>query len=267
MHRRRQSKLFSGKRSLPLKIGIGIVLVVLLLVLIIPSGKKTFSSEEITAIRKRGYIRVAVNSTPSTFFTENERGIEASIARNIAKAIFDDDGEGHIEYVRTSSSFIDSYFSDDSIDIALLQCPTGLYASRYSYSEPYYTDSCIIIIKNTQSPDMPLDNARIGYINKSITEKRIDSYAEKNKISVSKQKFPTYETMLYALQSENIDACVFPRSVYQMYSSAALIEHSIQLGDISYSVVCNKENAGLTELIDSVIHDMKSAGEIDVSKR
>ena len=258
MRKTRRSALFSGKRSLPLKIALGVIILIILLVVLIPGKRHVPSSAEANAIRSRGILHVLVNAAPSDLYTDEGLGLEADIINRIGELIFGDDFDkaADVEFIRINSSFMDSYFNDATADIAIMQCPTGLYSSKYAYSTPYFTDTCLFIIGNDTADDMPLNGISIGVINGGICEDRLDSYVEKNKLTITKQKYPTYETMLGDLKSETISACVMQGTAYDEYAKGNFKTHSLKLESISYSVVCNKENEGLCDLLNAAIADV-----------
>ena len=264
MRRGRRSALFAGKRSLPIKIAIGVVLLVVLIVVLIPSGKRVTSTAEVAKIRSRGALRVLVNVFPTKLYNSSGMGVEAKIAKKTAELIFGDDFDesSDIVFIPISKSFMDSYFADASADIALLQCANGLYPSKYAYSDAYYVDKCLIITRMDKAADMDLCGTTIGVLNSDICEKRLDSYNEKNKANITKKKYPTYETMLTALKLGDLDACIMTATAYSEFAESGLREHETKLGDVQYSVVCDKENEGLCEVINSAIAELKKAGEI-----
>lgn len=265
MRRQRRSALLSGKRSLPIKIGAASIIVIVLLIILIPSGKKGSSKAETAAIREKGTVNIVLSSIDNGFCNEKEEGLEAEIARNIAKSIFNtDDIKSNLYIKRISESFMDSYFSDSSADLALLQCPQGMYSSKYAYSEPYYTDACLLIIRYDTPTDKDVDGMRIGVISGSICEKRIDSYADENKIAVTKTVYPTYELMLSDVKAGKTDACVMTGTEFARYGTSEYRTHNQQLKEISYSVVCSKENEGLIYAVNDVIEKMWESGEMDL---
>ena len=259
MRRTRRSALFSGRRSLPLKIAIGVVVLIILLVILIPGKRHVTSSAEANAIRSRGILHVLVNAAPSELYDENGTGLEEKIIRSIGAYIFGDDFDmgADVELIRIHSSFMDSYFNDATADIAVMQCPTGLYPSKYAYSDPYFTDKCCIVINKGTANDISLSGISIGFINGSICEKRLDSYIEKNKLDITKQKYPTYEVMLDDLRSGAIGACVMEGTAYDTYAKSDFSLHVTELDPIYYSIVCSKENEGLCDLLNAAIADVE----------
>ena len=263
MRRRKHSSLFTGKRSVPIKIAIGIVLLVLLIVIIVPSGASSSSNAEVNAIRKKGTLRVALSDDYNGFANESGEGLETEIATHIANAIFkDSDSKNRITYTRMNVAFMDTHFNDSSVDIALMQCPSDMYPSKYSYSKPYYTDSCLIIIKRDANPHSSLNGMTVGVIANSICEMRLNSYIEDSRESIKILKYSTYELMLYALQNQKTDACVMSGTMYRKYASGALRSHSTQLDGIPYSVVCSSENAGLMQTVGKVITELEKSGKL-----
>ena len=264
MRKHKRSSLFAGRRSLPLKIAAAAALFILILIIIIPSNSQPSSNAEMAAIRQRGALRVAVSSEDGGFMNDDNEGLEADISRKIATYIFGSGNDGgSVSFIHVKPSFMDTYFSDASVDIAVMQCPKGLYPSKYTYSEPYYTDRCLVIIKRDADAYESFEGMTIGCIANSICESKLKIYAEKNKQQITVQKFPTYELMLNALQLQQINACVMPGAVYKKYASNAFRTHDTNLGDIEYSVVCSSENSGLITAVNNVINDMKSSGELD----
>lgn len=265
MRKHKRVSLLQGRGSLPIKIGIGVVVLLVLLVLFIPSDTKenALSSSAVKRVRERGTLLVGVNDDIYGF-SDGETGLETEIARRIAEEIFSDsDAANSVTFVNMSQSFMDMHFGDGSIDIAIMQCPNDFYESKYAYSETYYTDRCLMVIKRTSEASGSLNNAKIGVVADTISVTRLDSYVSDADISVNKQEYPTYDLMLNALKAERIDACVLPGIYFDKYQSTYAIKvHNASLDNIGYSVACNTEDSAFADIASAVINDMKKSGEL-----
>ena len=142
--------------------------------------------------------------------------------------------------------------------------PNGLYSKKYVYSEPYYTDKCLVVIKEGADNTSSLKGKRIGVILDSIGKIRVQNYLENNNITATIVEYPTYEIMLNDLLSGAVYAAILPKVEYREYSNVYDTQlHSLKLPDVGYSVICNPEDADLITVINSVISEIKKTGELD----
>ena len=263
MRKHKRSKLLAGKRGLPIKIGIGAVLLIVILIIIIPSGGSPSAGAEKEAVIKRGALRVAVSAEGTGFFNESEKGLEAVLAQRIADEIFENgEGNGAVTFTHTEPSFMDTYFNDASVDMAIMRCPRGMQETKYAYSDAYYMDKCLVIINKNADPDNGLNGMKIGVVKNSICETLLDEYIQETKLDISKEYYSIYELMLNSLRNGDIDACTMPKTIYKKYDGDFSI-HSKSLGDIEYAVLVSSENSGLVTVVNSVLKDMRESGELD----
>lgn len=266
MQRHRRGSFLKGRAAIPVKIAaIAIFLIVIVVIVLIPSSSKNsaLDSIEVRAIKKKGTLFVAVRDD-YTGFSDGKKGLEIEIAKRIAKTIFpDDDASARLSIENIKPSFMDMHFSDSSIDMAIMICPRGLYSSKYSYSIPYYTDSCVIAVPALNASE-DLNGKHVGVINDSICQKRMLSYIDDKNANITLDKYPTYEIMLNAMKNGEIGACVMSGIDFVRYEKQYRIaKHNITLANIEYSVVCVAENSELINLVDSVLYDMKDSGELE----
>lgn len=263
--RRRKNTLLSGRRSLPIKIAIVAVIIIVLVLLLIPSNSGGGSGADIKNVKKRGTLRVGVSNSMAGF-SDGKNGLEIELARRIASEIFPDikTNPSRLTTVVIAPSFMSTHFSDSSVDIAIMQCPKGLYSSKYSYSDSYYTDSCIIAIKGGDDENKPISELSIGVLTNSICKVRITTYLSAEGLKSAVTEYPTYETLLNGLKNGEVKACVLPGIYYKKFAAEhSLKAHSVKLPDIEYAVVCSPENEDFIYLTNTLLADMKKSGELD----
>lgn len=263
--RRRDNTLYGGRRALLFKIAIAAVIIILLVLLLISSNSGGGSGADIKNVKKRGTLRVGVSDSTAGF-SDGKDGLEIELARLIAGEIFPDinTNPSRLTTVVIAPSFMSTHFSDSSVDIAIMQCPKGLYSSKYLYSDSYYTDSCIIAIKGGGDESVPVSELSFGVLSNSICSVRITTYLSAEGLRSTVTEYPTYETLLNALKRGEVRACVLPGIYYKKYAAEySLKQHSVKLPDIEYAIVCNPENEDFIYLANTLLADMKKSGELD----
>lgn len=260
----RKSVLFGTHGKLYGTIAIAVAVIVLIVVLVTSlssSSSPALDSPEIAVIMRRGALLAGVRSDVDGF-SKDLNGLEIDLAYALAKEIFPDKGEEGVVLVEMNSTMLDAKISDGSIDIAISLEEKDLNTSRYAYSDAYYTDDVIIAIADDKN--FSFDNATIGYITGSSTEKHLDKYTASISVQIEKHEYAAYDIMLSDLIKGKISGAVMTGAYFNMYKqSYAISAYDTPVGSIDYAMVTSMEMTPLIQIANDMLSRMKSNGELD----
>lgn len=253
-------------------IGIGAGLFVVLLLLIFGRAEvQLMNSPEIKSIQERGFIRVGIRRDLEGLCGQ-EDGLESELARRIAMKIFPDGDTGNtLELVEVSSMTAGSRLNDGSVDlvIALMSQPM---ASQYSFSQSYYSDPCIMVVKSGTSA-FALKNVTVGYVQSNklrITaeEYLLTAFIEKKdadkEMNLTSKPYASYGDLLMALERGEIGGAILPRLYFLKYrDSYDILETSFTVGTVDYAAMGATDSNVLASIADIVIGELRESGELD----
>ena len=140
----------------------------------------------------------------------------------------------------------------------------------WNFSDPYYTDSLgMLVLKSSGMKTLDdLDGKIIGVAQGATTKDAVQQMLQdqgKSSLNVTFQECPDYPTLSAALSSQTIDVFSVDRSILHGYEddSNELLCPDIIFGEQQYGVATNLNATELTDLVNGVIDDLKSSGELD----
>jgi len=250
---------------------IALLLIAVLALSLFACNKKADSagSDAIQAIRDRGVLRVGVKvDVPLYGFlnpaTNVQEGLEADLARAIAKEILGD--ENAVEFQAVTAKTRGPLLDNNEVDAIIATFTiTEERKLSYNFSQPYFLDAIGFLVKAdlgaTKIAD--LDGLTIGVAQSATTKAAIEAKAEELNITVKFSEFASYPELKTALTSGRIDAFSVDKSILLGYldDNTMIIEETFSPQE--YGVATKLTNKELATLIDDLIAKMKADGTLD----
>ena len=275
-----------GERGRPLRILLFLVLAfaaAALLFNFLKPEKQLKTAAEVKRITDKGILTVGIRSDIPGF-SMNGEGLEAELAELFAEYLLPNSGERPVKFVTVSAQTAETKLSDGSIDCAIALMQKGA-SRKFSYSYPYYTDACRVILKKG-APKKALDQMLIGYVQNTsasnVLDRYIDSHETKverslidklrgiekelpeNAVTYDKKAFASYPDLLTALENGRIDCAVMPEVYAKLYSESFDFEITRDsIGSISYAVAASADEPAIARLADVFIYELRESGKLD----
>ena len=267
---RRTRVTFVGDEGRPWRV-VGAVLagVLLVVVLLLTSGTEPqlMATPEISAVEETGTLKVGVRYDIGGLGNE-EGGLTQELARMLAERILGTDAQSTLELVEVSSVTATTKLDDGSVDVVIALMNSSM-ASRYSYSQSYYTDTCRLVAKKGAS-SFTLNGATIGYVQSNqlyttIEDSLLSKYmAENPGVNLKKKKYAAYPDMLDGLMRGEADAVVMTGVYVEKYSDAyEIVQTEFSLGAAQYSIMCASDTTVFAEIADLMLNELKESGQMD----
>lgn len=224
---------------------------------------------DIQNIQNKGVLKVGVKVDVPKFgykdpSTGQVEGMEIDIAKAIAKKILGDESKIEVQAVtaKTRGPLLDS----GELDLVIATFTiTEERKQSYNFSQAYFTDGVALLVKTDKGYNAfkDLDGKTIGVAQSATTKIALEKAAQEQGIQVKFSEFASYPEIKTALESGRVDAFSVDAAILNGY----LDENSTILEDRfspqEYGVASKKSNTDLAELVDSLISEMKEAGELD----
>lgn len=263
---RRMNFTLIGDEGRPWRRAIAAAAVVLLLVFAAIFGRaetQLFSSAEVKTLRERGVLKVGIISDMPGYELEKQIGV-----RLAEKLLPDVEPDGRVEFVEVTPMTAGTSLDDGTVDMVVGHMSSGM-ASKYTYSESYYTEECLLAVKQGTS-SFALKNFTVGYIQSNRLRKTaediiVSSYLSKNSgLNISKKAYASYTDMMDGLERGKIGGAALLRQTFNaLRSSYDLTETTLIFGTIDYQVMCPGDSAVFSEVATIVIQEMKQSGELE----
>lgn len=290
--RKRNSGLLSGitlrgQRGKPLRIALYVLAAIAVIVIgaVLNRPKdQLMNAAEMKRISDRGVLIVGVRDDTPGFALDGE-GLEVELARLFADYLLPEtEADAAVKLITVSSQTASTKLSDGSIDVAIALMQRGA-SSKYSYSYPYYTDTCRVAV-NEGSEDTPLDQMTIGYVQNTAGQNVLNRYIDEHETKVersfidrlrghtpelpadavtfTKQAFASYPDMLNALREKRIDGAVLTGVYADRYGeSYDFTFHDTELGKVEYAITASADEPAIAQLADVFIYGLRRSGELD----
>ncbi|MBO4562412.1 MAG: transporter substrate-binding domain-containing protein [Clostridia bacterium] len=277
-----------------LRIAIGVAAAIILIVIAAAALKpetQLMNSVEIRRIENKGILSVAVrDDVPG--FCENGEGLEAELARLIARRILPD-SEDPVKLVPCTSKTVGTKLSDGTVDIAIALQPKGS-SSSYSYSYPYYTDNVYLVTLSEENVAKDPSELKIGYIPETPAGKAFASYVSKvtaleeqsiidkllrrprptpdpdTVVTIDSVKYGSYDELLSALSQGRVDAAVMAGAYVKKYfvlsgGDIAFPRYFLcdtVISKLEYCMIASSDEPALMQIADMLIYEMQENGTL-----
>lgn len=263
---RRMNFTLVGDEGKPWRRGIAAAAGVLILAAALIFGRaeaQLMSSAEVKTIQERGVLRIGVIPDMPGMELEKELG-----RRIAAKLLPDAAPESRVDFRDVTTMTAGTNIDDGTVDIVIAHMASQMSA-KYTYSDSYYTEECILVVKNGTSA-FALKNFTVGYIQSNKLRKTAeditltDYLAANGSLGIEKKGYASYPDMLSALERGEIGGAVLPRQVFnELRTQYPITETTLVIGTIDYKVMCPGDSTVLSELASMVIKEMRDSGELE----
>jgi polar amino acid transport system substrate-binding protein len=223
----------------------------------------------VTSIKNKGVLIVGTSADFPPFEYVNQSGAIVGLDIDIANAIAKELG---VKLVVKDLSFdaLISALQGKQVDLVIAGMTITPERSKVvDFSVPYYNASQAVISLTTQkfSGVNDLKNKKIGVQTGTTGE----SWAEDNLVNTSvipESNLFHYDKLsdaLLALKRGDIDAIIIDEPVARMFVrtvSGVQYDFGIYTGE-QYGIAINKDSKDLLNLVNTVINNMKSSGQLD----
>lgn len=255
----------------------GVFIVVFVIILAVMRLNPTYDplkSEGIQPLINQGMLRVGVRDNVEKFSTlEGERysGFEDDLARKISGKIF---GENAItEFVTVNNAMRNIMLSQNQIDCLIAVSPQN-YSSSFIYSEPYYEDIVVMVVKKGAYKSIDdLIYLNIGALNRpsstTLTNKGALTVLQNFKTTreygvMVITSYSSIDNMFEALESDRIQAVAIENALLTEYYDENKMDVLPEaIGIVPYSIAAKTDQVDFINLCNQVIAELKESGEMD----
>ena len=259
-------------------IGIAAIILIIILANAMRVEPSLMNSAEIATIFDRGVLRVGVRNDMPGLAKDGE-GLEIELAKLLADRVmgYHDDWDYKNDaalLIEVNSMTAAPRLNDDTADIAIAGMKKDA-SSRYAYSQTYYKDACLFIVKRGDET-RPLEKLTIGYIQSAATSsvyvtssamgEALTAYISAHSGDyIEKKAFASYDELLNALANGDVDAIVLNElnvkrlDVLARFSFAI---HETRLADINYAMASLTSSSALVKIADIMLNEMKADGTL-----
>ncbi|WP_297428751.1 transporter substrate-binding domain-containing protein [Clostridium sp.] len=233
------------------------------------TGANTTEAKEIQAIKDRGVLKVGVKVDVPKYGYKNPKtgemeGLEIDLSKAIAKKILGD--ENKVEFQGVTAKTRGPLLDNGEIDmVAATFTITDERKKSYNFSDPYVKDGIGLLVKKSlgASSLKDLNGKTIGVAQSSTTKDALQKEAEKQGITLKFSELGGYPELKTALDSGRIDCFAVDASILNGYVDDSTVILDDRYNPQEYGIASKKDNTELAKVINEVINDMKSSGELD----
>lgn len=229
------------------------------------------TSADIQKIKDAGVLKVGVKVDVPGFGYKDPQtnkidGFEVDLARQIAKKIIGDETKIKLEPVtaKTRGPLLDNGQLDVVIATFTIK-PERL--EQWNFSNPYYTDQVGLLVKKSAGIKglADMDGKTIGVAQGATSKDAIIKEIEDKKLNIKPKflEFATYPEINAALESGRVDAFSVDKSILLGYLNDEKVILDDGFSPQEYGIASKKGTDDLTKLINGVLDDLKSSGEMD----
>lgn len=235
------------------------------------SSKASSSAEgaDIQKIKDNGVLKVGVKVDVPKFGYKNPdtgaiEGFEVDLSKQIAKKILGD--ENKIELQGVTAKTRGPLLDNGEIDmVAATFTITDERKKSYNFSDPYLTDGVGLLVKKdagyTSLKD--LNGKTIGVAQSSTTKKALEEEAANQGITLKFSEFTSYPEIKAALDSKRVDCFAVDASILNGYVDDNSVILDDRYNPQEYGIASKLDNKELAKVINEVVNDMKTSGEMD----
>jgi putative glutamine transport system substrate-binding protein len=225
--------------------------------------------KEIQAIKDRGVLKVGVKVDVPKFGYKNAKtgdveGFEVDLSKQVAKKIFGD--ENKIELQGVTAKTRGPLLDNGEVDmVAATFTITEERKKSYNFSDTYLKDGVGLLVKKGlgASSIKDLDGKTVGVAQSSTTKVALEDEANKQGIKLKFSEFGSYPEIKAALDSSRVDCFAVDASILNGYLDDSSVILDDRYNAQEYGIASKKENTELAKLINEVVNEMKTSGELD----
>jgi len=232
-------------------------------------GNNSSEAKEIKAIKDRGVLKVGVKVDVPKFGYKNAEtgkieGFEIDLAKQVAKKILGDENKVEFQGVtaKTRGPLLDN--GEVDMDVATFTI-TEERKKSYNFSDPYLKDGVGLLVKKSlgASSLKDLDGKTIGVAQSSTTKAALEEEAKKQGIKLKFSELGGYPEIKAALDSGRVDCFAVDASILNGYVDDSSVILNDRYNPQEYGIASKIDNAELAKVINGVVNEMKTSGEMD----
>jgi putative glutamine transport system substrate-binding protein len=226
-------------------------------------------SPQIKAIRKRGVLRVGVETNvPGVGYLAPETGIleglEIDLARVVAKELVKD--ENAIQFIPVSPQIRGPLLDNGEVDMIIaLFTITEERRNRYNFTSPYYVDKVgVLVRKDTEFGNLEdMDGRIIGVLRTSTSQAALEKEAARRGLSLKYEEFASHPETMAALLAGRVDAFAIDRIILLGYldDQTVLLDEGFE--SQSYGIATRLNQDALAAYLDSIVSAMRKDGRLE----
>ena len=252
------------KRTLP-----RMILCSVLIVLLCACSNQSDRLTRIQNIKSRGILRIGAKIDVPRFGyldpeTNQVEGLEADIARVLAKSILGD--EDAVKFVPVTALTREPFLKNDEIDMVIATFTiTADRKAVFNFSDPYFTDEIGFLVRTQSAIKRPDDllGKKVGVSRLSTAYIAFSTASLMPDIDFELIDYASYPIVKNALLSGEIDAFAGDQSILQGY----LDDHTVMLGQginpQPYGIATQLDDAPFSRYINDRLSDMKNDGTLE----
>jgi len=235
----------------------------------VPAPPADALAPDVQAIADRGVLRVGVKvDVPLYGFlnpdTNEQEGLEADIARALAKAIIGD--ENAVEFQAVTAQTRGPLLDNGEVDVIIATFTiTEERKLSYNFTTPYFIDAIGFLVKKELGATTitDLNGLTIGVAQSATTKAAIEEKAAELGIEVKFSEFASYPELKTNLTSGRIDAFSVDKSILLGYidDNTEIIEETFKPQE--YGIASKLTNVGLADYLNAFIADMQADGSLE----
>ncbi|GHU06560.1 amino acid ABC transporter substrate-binding protein [Betaproteobacteria bacterium] len=227
------------------------------------------NSAQVQAIKARGVLRVGVKVDVPLYSylnpnTNEQEGLEADLARELARRIIGD--EKAVEFQAVTAPTRGPLLDNGEVDVVIATFTINEERKRsYNFTPPYFKDAIGFLVKKglgaTRISDLAGKN--IGVAQSATTKVAIAKKAEELGIEVKFSEFASYPELKAALMSGRIDAFSVDKSILLGYLDDSTLIINETFAPQEYGIASKLDNKDLAAFLDEFIKTSKADGTLD----
>ena len=222
----------------------------------------------IKAIIERGKLKVGVKADVPKFgyqeLTGAFEGLEIDLAKALAKKLLGD--ENAVEFTAVTAATRGPLLDTGELDAIIATFtikPDRIL--QYEFSKPYFVDAIGLLVKKDSGIEgfAGLNGKNIGVAQSATTKGALETAAAQAGYTLNFSEYPSYPDIKAALVSGRIDAFSVDKAILMGYVDDTVILLPDSFASQPYGVAVKKGNTELLDVIDTLIADLRTSGELD----
>lgn len=232
-------------------------------------GNNSSEAKEIQAIKDRGVLKVGVKVDVPKFGYKNPEtgqieGFEIDLSKQVAKKILGD--ENKVEFQGVTAKTRGPLLDNGEVDMdACTFTITEERKKSYNFSDSYLKDGVGLLVKKSLgvSSLKDLDGKTIGVAQSSTSKAALEEEATKQGIKLKFSELGSYPEIKAALDSGRVDCFAVDASILNGYVDDSTVILNDRYNPQEYGIASKKDNTELAKVINEVVNEMKTSGEMD----
>jgi putative glutamine transport system substrate-binding protein len=226
-------------------------------------------SSQIKAIRKRGVLRVGVETNvPGIGYPAPETGIlegfEIDLARIVAKELVKD--ENAVQFIPVSPQIRGPLLDNGDVDMIIAHFTiTDERRNRYNFTSPYYTDQVgILVRKDAEFGSLEdMDGRIVGVLKTATSQAALEKETGRRGLNLKYEEFASHPETMAALLSGRVDAFVIDKTILLGYRDAATMLLDEGFDPQSYGIATRLDKDALAAYLESIVSALREDGRLD----